>query len=150
MKILTANFLTCAVKACKASPASFPLHFSDAELKQEETEFQADFLRNILPRIDWDALVVTAGELGFTSIASSKPEDGALADERLHELHRFLLETHVVEGKLVCGNCGHEYQIKEGIPNFLLPSHLVELLMIQVNNVSFLGLQCFGLHPLGI
>ncbi|EGE77096.2 hypothetical protein RJZ56_007905 [Blastomyces dermatitidis] len=124
MKILTANFLTCAVKACKASPAAFPLHFSDAELEQEETEFQADFLRNILPRIDWEALVVTAGELGFTSITSAKPEGDAVTDELLQELHRFLLETHVMEGKLVCGNCGHEYRIKEGIPNFLLPSHL--------------------------
>lgn len=31
-----------------------------------------------------------------------------------------------MEGKLVCGNCGHEYKIKEGIANFLLPSHLGE------------------------
>ena len=27
----------------------------------------------------------------------------------------------------MCGNCGHEYKIKEGIANFLLPSHLGEL-----------------------
>ena len=26
----------------------------------------------------------------------------------------------------MCGNCGHEYKIKEGIANFLLPSHLGE------------------------
>ena len=42
----------------------------------------------------------------------------------LQDLHRLLLETHVIEGKLVCGNCGHEYEIKEGIANFLLPGHL--------------------------
>ena len=24
----------------------------------------------------------------------------------------------------MCGNCGHEYRIKEGIANFLLPNHL--------------------------
>lgn len=29
-----------------------------------------------------------------------------------------------MEGKLVCGSCGHEYNIKEGIANFLLPNHL--------------------------
>jgi multifunctional methyltransferase subunit TRM112 len=29
------------------------------------------------------------------------------------------------EGMLVCANCGHEYAVKEGIANFLLPSHLV-------------------------
>ena len=45
----------------------------------------------------------------------------------LRELHTLLLETEVKEGKLVCGSCGHEYKIKEGIANFLLPSHLGEL-----------------------
>lgn len=43
----------------------------------------------------------------------------------LKDLHHLLLETQIAEGKLVCGNCGHEYAVKEGIANFLLPSHLV-------------------------
>ncbi|MCJ1377404.1 hypothetical protein MMC17_000499 [Xylographa soralifera] len=151
MKILTTNFLTCAVKACKSSPASYPLHFQDAELEQADMEYNPAFLRNILPRIEWDALRVTATELGFTSLPAEKPdmsgvvvgpvagergegemdtgeERGAGEEERekmLRELHRLLLETQVREGKMVCGNCGHEYKIKEGIANFLLPNHLV-------------------------
>ena len=55
-------------------------------------------------------------------------EMGVAEEERekmLRELHRLLLETQVREGKMVCGNCGHEYRIKEGIANFLLPNHLV-------------------------
>ena len=63
MKILTANFVTCAVKACKSSPESFPLHFRDAELEQTDMEFNPTFLRNILPRIEWDALRTTAEEV---------------------------------------------------------------------------------------
>ncbi|KAJ5550710.1 AdoMet-dependent tRNA methyltransferase complex subunit [Penicillium sp. DV-2018c] len=149
MKVLTANFVTCAVKECKTSPASFPLHFHDAELEQEELEFQPEFIRNILPRIDWPALCTTANEmretigkrnrgnkkkrdkltrenqLGFPTLPESKPEGDSLNDEQtLKDLHRLLLETHVTEGKLACGNCGHQYSIKEGIANFLLPSHL--------------------------
>lgn len=69
MKILTVNFLTCAVKACKASPLSFPLHFEDAELEQSDIEYNPCFLRNILPRIDWEAFKVTANEV----CASRKP-----------------------------------------------------------------------------
>jgi multifunctional methyltransferase subunit TRM112 len=42
----------------------------------------------------------------------------------MRDLHALLLETEVREGKMVCGNCGHEYRIKEGIANFLLPNHL--------------------------
>lgn len=62
MKILTVNFVTCAVKACKTSPASFPLHFKDAELQQNETEYNPQFILNILPRLDWEALRSTAVE----------------------------------------------------------------------------------------
>lgn len=35
-----------------------------------------------------------------------------------------VLQTQIMEGKLVCGNCGHEYNIHQGIANFLLPNHL--------------------------
>ena len=63
MKILTANFVTCAVKSCKASPAAFPLHFQDAELEQADIDFNPVFLRNILPRIEWEALRTTAAEV---------------------------------------------------------------------------------------
>lgn len=64
-------------------------------------------------------------KLGFPQIPETKPEGDALNDEQtLKDLHRLLLETQVMEGKLICGNCGHQYTIKEGIANFLLPSHL--------------------------
>ncbi|CAG8141048.1 unnamed protein product [Penicillium olsonii] len=127
MKVITANFVTCAVKECKTSPASFPLHFHDAELEQQELDFQPEFIRNVIPRIDWEALRATANELGFPSLPDAKPEGQALENEQtLRDLHRMLLETHVSEGKLVCGNCNHAYTIKEGIANFLLPSHLGE------------------------
>ncbi|RAH46428.1 RNA methylation protein TRM112 [Aspergillus brunneoviolaceus CBS 621.78] len=125
MKLLTANFLTCAVKGCKAAASSYPLHFKDAELELQEVDFQPEFIHNIIPRIDWEGLRVMANELGFPKIPDSKPEGDALNDEQtMRDLHRLLLETHVVEGRLCCGNCGHEYMIKEGIANFLLPSHL--------------------------
>ncbi|KAH0559529.1 hypothetical protein GP486_003958 [Trichoglossum hirsutum] len=125
MKVLTVNFLTCAVKACKGTALSFPLHFRDAELVQQEMDFHPTFVRNVLLRVDWEGLKVTAAELGFTTLPAEKPEGEALDNEQLlKDLHTLLLETQVTEGKLVCGNCQHEYAIKEGIPNFLLPNHL--------------------------
>ncbi|KAL8713475.1 MAG: hypothetical protein Q9220_002337 [cf. Caloplaca sp. 1 TL-2023] len=137
MKILTVSFLTCAVKACKTSAKSFPLHFQDAELEQREMDYNPTFLQNILPRLDWSAVTATATErlrkLGFTDLPATKPERNEASETGVEEekeqqvmrdLHRLLLETEVMEGKLVCGNCGHEYKIKEGIANFLLPNHL--------------------------
>lgn len=57
--------MTCAVKGCKTSPASFPLHFHDAELELQELDFQAEFIQNIIPRLDWDGLQVTVNEVTF-------------------------------------------------------------------------------------
>lgn len=62
-----------------------------------------------------------SGSAAAGSSAPLNPKD----EQLLRDLHRLLLETQVREGKMVCGNCGFEYKIKEGIPNFLLPSHLV-------------------------
>ena len=45
--------------------------------------------------------------------------------QTLKDLHTLLMETSVQNGKLVCGSCQHEYAVKEGIANFLLPSHMV-------------------------
>lgn len=148
MKILTVNFLTCAVKACKSSPQSFPLHFKDATLERTEIEFNPLFMQNILPRVNWDALNTTATELGLQALMpASNPADVVGGEtqqghqeegeagkdegdqeqthEALQKLHNLLVETAVIEGKLVCGNCGFEYPIKEGVGNFLLPAHLV-------------------------
>lgn len=67
MKVLSINFLTCAVKACKSSSASFPLHPKDAELAQDEIEVNPQFIANVLPRLDWVALKTTSTEVGSCS-----------------------------------------------------------------------------------
>jgi multifunctional methyltransferase subunit TRM112 len=67
MKILTMNFLTCAVKACKASSNSFPLHPKDAELVHDEVDMNAQLLVNLLPRLEWTALRTTATEVRILS-----------------------------------------------------------------------------------
>jgi multifunctional methyltransferase subunit TRM112 len=169
MKILTLNFLTCARKACKPNPASFPLRPKDAELEIVEVDLNLGFLLNMLPRLEWPALKIVCADLGLPALAEEVPERQALVaapdttvptdtameveaadktqaeveseekesdqqeeakgtdqpSELAKDLHRLLLETTMQEGKLVCGNCGHEYAVKEGIANFLLPAHLV-------------------------
>lgn len=70
MKVLSINFLTCAVKTCKSSSASFPLHPKDAELAQDEVEVNPQFLINVLPRLDWSALKTTSTEVTFSPLDS--------------------------------------------------------------------------------
>ncbi|KAM3076070.1 type I protein arginine N-methyltransferase Rmt1 [Clarireedia jacksonii] len=127
MKVLTLNFLTCAVKACKSTSASFPLHPKECSLVSNDIPINPTLILNILPRIDWNALMTISSELGFPSLPPTAPEAETLQNDEkmLKELHTLLMETEIEEGALVCGNCGHEYKVKEGIGNFLLPGHLV-------------------------
>ncbi|ORY16228.1 hypothetical protein BCR34DRAFT_597787 [Clohesyomyces aquaticus] len=147
MKLLTLNFLTCAVKTCKTSASSFPLHPRDSELEIVEAEINVQFLQNILPRLMWEELGGLVNELGLPSLPPTAPLPSALVESKLQapesdttglnieklevpsqvarDLHRVLLETCIMSGGLVCGNCGHEYKVLEGVANFLLPAHLV-------------------------
>lgn len=167
MKLLTLNFLTCARRSCKSSPEAFPLLPKSATLEVIESDIDAEFLTNILPRLEWDALRTVSSALGLDGLKETAPsgeelwaasggdaqqpqqQDEAMEVERPGEevkedadggeatssaeapselalaLHRLLIETNVQEGSLVCQACGHEYAIKEGIANFLLPPHLV-------------------------
>ena len=70
-------------------------------------------------------------QLGLPQLPDETPESEALMAEdgeptqTLKDLHQLLMETSIQSGKLACGACGHEYAVKEGIANFLLPSHMV-------------------------
>lgn len=78
-----------------------------------------------LPEMKPDlATVATTTTEDPTEVAAVAEEEENAQDALLKTLHTLLLETQVMEGALVCANCGHEYAIKEGIANFLLPSHL--------------------------
>jgi len=72
MKLLTLNFLTCAIKTCKTNPASFPLHPRDAELEIVEADVNLPFLKNILPRLMWEQLRAICLEVCLNSFTPKK------------------------------------------------------------------------------
>lgn len=128
MKFLTTNFVKCTAKACDANTDSFPLHYVNCELVQEEQDFQPEFLLNILDRLDWNAVLKVAHDLGNDSLPPKLPENVDPKDQDtlvlLKDLHSLLLETSIAEGEMQCRGCEHIYYIKNSIPNFLLPPHL--------------------------
>ncbi|KAJ3079033.1 hypothetical protein HDU99_000216, partial [Rhizoclosmatium hyalinum] len=50
--------LMCHVKGCATD--NFPLRIEDAELEQVEVEFNEDFMRRMINKIEWGAFVQTA------------------------------------------------------------------------------------------
>ncbi|KZV67393.1 Trm112p-domain-containing protein [Peniophora sp. CONT] len=119
VRLITHNLLACHAKGCTTN--NFPLQIKDAQLALREAEFNADFLRGFIPRLEWGALVSAARELGDESLPLEPPE--MLDDEFLQKLHHVLLEIHIEEGSMTCPNCGHVYPISSGIPNMLLAEH---------------------------
>ncbi|KAI9347795.1 hypothetical protein DFJ73DRAFT_836381 [Zopfochytrium polystomum] len=117
MRLITHNMLMCHAKGCGA-PGGFPLKIEEAELQEIDADYNEVFLRRILTRIDWPALVETAFSLGVDQLPAVPPESPD--DALLRRVHHILLETMVKEGRMVCNGCGHIYPIRDGIPNMLL------------------------------
>ncbi|KAI0925348.1 hypothetical protein AcV7_005619 [Taiwanofungus camphoratus] len=142
VRLITHNLLACHAKGCTSN--NFPLQFKDAQIEIRDAEFNPDFLRGFIPRIEWAALVNAARQvsieemygivesaslisglveyqLGDTSLPDEPPE--MLDDEFLQKLHHVLFQIHVEEGAMICPNCQHSYLISNGIPNMLLTEH---------------------------
>lgn len=110
VRLITHNLLACHAKGCTTN--NFPLQLQDVAVEVREAEFNADFLRGFLPRIEWTALVNAAREvrryrlceavlffcllgsstqLGDTSLPPEMPE--MVDDDFLKNLHHVLLEV---------------------------------------------------------
>ena len=61
VRLITHNLLGCHVKNCNAD--NFPLKFQNVQLELREAEFNPDFIRGFMPKIEWRALVDTAREV---------------------------------------------------------------------------------------
>lgn len=122
--------LTCRVRACEdtasrggAGPsAAFPLRVEAAAggLVQKESEFSAERILHLLPKLDWRALKVTASQMGIAELPDKAPEDPAADPAFLKSVHDLVMDIHVTEGRLLCPHCGRAYPIHKGIPNMLL------------------------------
>lgn len=58
VRLITHNLLACHAKGCTTN--NFPLVLQDIQLEIQEQEFNPDFIKNILPRLEWHALVDAA------------------------------------------------------------------------------------------
>jgi len=65
VRLITHNLLACHVKNCTSN--NFPLAFNDVQIELREAEFNPDFLRGFLPKIEWSALVGAAREVRKSS-----------------------------------------------------------------------------------
>ena len=63
VKLFTHNLLCCAAKNCTSKPEAYPLIFENAQVECTEVTYNPQFLINMLPRIEWDALCQTVDKV---------------------------------------------------------------------------------------
>jgi len=101
----------------------FPLLIKPAEggVRVVDQEFNPDFIRRMLGRIEWGALREAMEWLGHAGkLPSEMPNEDESNDDILKAVHHALIEVEVIEGTLVCPESGREFPITNGIPNMLL------------------------------
>lgn len=118
MRLITHNLLTCNKKGVETG---FPLRIEPEQVEVVESEFNAEFVRKMLAKLDWAAFLAGAEAL---KVADGLPRalttDAPVDEETLRKIHQALMDVHVKQGKLVCPESGREFPIVDGIPNMLL------------------------------
>lgn len=86
-----------------------------------QAEFNPDFIRNMMAKIEWSALVSAAEAVGVgIGLPEAMPEPAQADDDFLKSVHTVLMEVDIQSGRMVCPRCDHVYVITDGIPNMLL------------------------------
>jgi len=120
MKLLTHNMMQSHVKGITKR---FPLLIKPESggVRVVEQEFNPDFVRRMLGRIEWIVLREAMEWLGHGGkLPDEAPNEEENDDDILKAVHHALIEVEVIEGKLVCPESGREFPITNGIPNMLL------------------------------
>jgi hypothetical protein len=61
VRLITHNLLACHAKGCTSN--NFPLAFKDVEIEVREADFNPEFIKNFMPKIEWKALVTAAKQV---------------------------------------------------------------------------------------
>eukprot|EP00164_Ancoracysta_twista_P011697 GFYU01018142.1.p2 GENE.GFYU01018142.1~~GFYU01018142.1.p2 ORF type:complete len:131 (+),score=32.96 GFYU01018142.1:26-394(+) len=117
MRLITHNMLMCNKKGCTTD--NFPLKLTATETDKDETEVNVEFLKHILPKLQWDIVVATAKENNM-NLPDTLTPDQLDNEEVAQAIHDAIVDWRVVAGSLECQGCERVYPIKSSIPNMIL------------------------------
>ena len=117
MRLLTHNMLSSNIKGVTNG---FPLRIEAEKMVEKQVDFNADFLKNMFSKIEWNALFGAAQAMGYTDLPAEVDSSMLESDDFLKKFHHALLELHLEEGALICPETGRRFPVNKGIPNMLL------------------------------
>jgi multifunctional methyltransferase subunit TRM112 len=113
MRFLTHNSLRCNLKDSQ-SELPFQLEVLDMEIIESECDY--DFIRHILPSLDWVGINIAAKSIKLEGMPETF--DSTLLDDEdfLQAVHYLLLDVHVISGFLICQETGIKFPIENKVP----------------------------------
>ncbi|XP_022166174.1 multifunctional methyltransferase subunit TRM112-like protein [Myzus persicae] len=119
MKLLTHNLLSS--KSLKGVKVGYPLRIVAKDVKISESEFNKEFVKKIIPKLDWKVFINAAVQIGHSNDLSDELIDDYEDDEEyLKKVHHVLMEVEIINGELICPETERVFPISAGIPNLLL------------------------------
>mmetsp|Transcript_68806 Transcript_68806/g.139972 ORF Transcript_68806/g.139972 Transcript_68806/m.139972 type:complete len:136 (+) Transcript_68806:72-479(+) len=125
MRLLTHN--TMRNNSNEAKGKGFPLKITPVEVKVIDNpdagasgQRDIDFVKKMLPVLEWPALVQAASEMGISSLPSTLTTDLVESPVFLQALYHILMNVHLMKGMLTCPVTGREFPVTDGIPNMML------------------------------
>lgn len=125
MRLLTHN--TMRNNSNEAKGKGFPLKITAVEVKVIDTpeagateQRDIDFVKKMLPVLEWPALVQAASEMGISTLPPTLTTDLAENPAFLQALYHILMNVHLLKGMLTCPITGREFPVTDGIPNMML------------------------------
>ena len=126
MRLLTHN--TMRNNTAEAKGKGFPLEISSAVDVQvidnpkagAVTARDIDFVKRLIPTLDWPALVQASSQLGIDTLPPRLTDDLVENEQFLRALYHILMNVHLIKGILKCPATGREFPVTDGIPNMML------------------------------
>ncbi|KAL4083393.1 hypothetical protein QTP88_028717 [Uroleucon formosanum] len=119
MKLLTHNLLSS--KSLKGVKVGYPLRIVAKDVKINESKFNKEFVKKIIPKLDWQVFINAAVQIGHNNDLSDELiDDYENNDEFLKKVHHLLVEIEIINGELICPETDRVFPISDGIPNLLL------------------------------
>ena len=116
MRLLTFISLKAPGKDVKTG---YPMDLQVEDMDVVETRCDEDFMRHIIPTLEWAALQKCAQAVGVEGLPDAYSVALLEDTEFLGFVHNLLLDIHVMKGTLICPETSRQYPIVDGIANMM-------------------------------
>jgi multifunctional methyltransferase subunit TRM112 len=116
MRLLTHNSLKCPAKDVATG---YPLKLEIEEMEVVESEVNDEFIKHILPSLDWSGLQECVSAVGLVGLPAAYDPAQLSDNEFIKFVHNLLLDIHIVKGFLVCPESGRKFPIVDGMADMM-------------------------------